>query len=190
MNLRTLVLVCVAGIALLFSGAGVWADNIDFSCSLSPSTPCSGTITSEGSGNFSTTGISVYNDSGPYSSSSAPFMLIFDMAAGTISIDGTGANTGQNLVGVITSAFSAAGATTTDVSFTADWPSIPTAVQTFLGTPTGTDSGFVIALSSTDAPLSVDVAITPAPEPGSLALLGVGLAAFAGLRRRKMVQTA
>lgn len=189
MNLRTLVLGCVAGMLLLFSGAGARADNVDFSCSLSPTAPCTGTIQQSGT-NFSTTGINVYNDSGPYSAS-VPFTLAFDTSTGSISIDGTGIYAGEDLVGVINSVISASGSTTTDISFTADWPSIPAAVQSLLGSPTGTDSGFVIELSSTGAPQSVDVLITPdppapAPEPGSLALLGFGLAAFAGMRRRKL----
>jgi hypothetical protein len=188
MGIRTLGIVFAVAILLLFTGTAVRADNVDFMCGLGSSSACSGSIQQSG-GDISTTGITVYNDSGPYTAT-VPFTLTFDVVAGTLSIVGTGAYSGEDLIGQITSSSSSAGATTTDVSFVAVWPTLPTSVQSLLGSATGEDSGFVIAMTNTGAAQSVDVVITPdpvpAPEPASLTLLGVGLAAFAGIRRRKL----
>ncbi len=180
--LKKLALTCTA--AILLAGTAAWADNIDFTCSLSLTEHCTGSITQSGS-NYSTSGISVFNDSGPYSAS-VPFELIFNTAVGAISIDGTGIYSGKNLVGDITSFSVSKGKTTTDLSFTAVWPTLPALVQTELGSVTGLDSGFVIALNKKGKAQSVDVVITPTPEPGSLALLGSGLLAIGGLLRRKL----
>jgi len=59
-------------------------------------------------------------------------------------------------------------------------------VQAQLGTATGRDSGFVIALTSTGATQSVDVLITPTPEPPSVFLFvgGMALVAIKFLRLR------
>jgi hypothetical protein len=179
---------CIAAfIWLLLSAPGVLAQtNVDFECSLSPTTHCTGTVVKSGS-NFSTTGISVFNDSGPYTTTLANhFTLAFDTLTGTISLDGTGTFAGQNLVGHIMSFSSATGGTTTTVNFVVDWPTLPPAVQAQLGTPTGLDAGFVIALTTTGAAQSVDVLITPTPEPPSFFLWmgGIVLVAIKSLRLR------
>lgn len=166
------------------------ADNLDFTCSLSKTAQCSGTVIKSGS-NYSSTGIDVFNDSGPYSAS-VPFILSFDTANDTISIDGSGIYAGQNLIGDITGFSVLTGKTTTDVSFTADWPTLPAAVQAMLGTHTGQDSGFVIYLTKgrqAGSPQSVDIVITPGPtpEPGSLILLGSGLVGLGGVLRKKLL---
>ena len=183
MSSRNIVFACAAGMLILLSGAGARAESVDFSCSLSLMTPCSGTILQSGS-NYSSNGIDVFNDSGPYNSS-VPFELMFNTATGVVKIDGTGIYAGQDLVGEMTGFSTMSGHTTTDVSFTAVWPTIPPLVQAQLGSLTGTDSGFVIALKGTGSAQSVDVLITSTPEPGSLAMLFAGLAAIgASLRRR------
>lgn len=180
--------ICIAAlIGLLLSVPGVQAQtNVDFECSLSPTTHCSGTVVQSGS-NFSTTGINVFNDSGPYTTNTANhFVLAFNTLTGTISLDGTGTFAGQNLVGHIVSFNSATGSTTTTVNFVVDWPTLPPAVQAQLGSPTGRDSGFVIALTSGGATQSVDVLITPTPEPPSVFLFvgGMLLVAIKFLRLR------
>jgi hypothetical protein len=185
---RKLLPVCVAAfIWLLLSAPGVLAQtNVDFECSLSPTTHCTGTVVRSGS-NFSTTGISVFNDSGPYATTPANhFTLAFNTLTGTISLDGTGAFTGQNLVGHIVSFNSAIGGTTTTVNFVVDWPTLPSAVEAQLGSATGTDAGFVIALTSTGATQSVDVLITPTPELPTFFLFmgGIVLVAIKSLRPR------
>lgn len=163
------------------------ADNVDFDCNASN---CAGTVATSMSGDTYTNGlgITVYNDQGPYSST-VPFNLAFDTTAGTISLTGTGSLSGEVLNGTINSMTGpASGTTTTDLSLFATWWGLPTAVQSFLGTPTGIDSAFVIYLSSTGAASSVDVFITPTPEPGTLLLFGTGMLLCAGLlRRRKAV---
>ena len=187
MSLKKLALTCAA--VMLLAGTAAWADDIDFDCSLGTADACTGTITKSGS-NYSTSGINLYNDSGPYSST-VPFTLVFNTLTSSVSIDGTGADLGQNLLGHITSFSVANGKSTTDLSFTAVWPTLPPLVQAFLGTKTGIDSGFVITSSLVTSKkggkaASGDVLITSTPEPASLALFGSGLLAIGGVLRRKL----
>ena len=187
MRLKKLALTCAAALFLAVTAA--WAGDIDFDCSLNPADACTGTITKSGS-NFSTSGINVYNDSGPYSST-VPFTLAFNTATGSVSIDGTGIYAGQDLLGDINSFSVTAGKSTTDLSFTATWPTLPPLVQTFLGSSAGIDSGFVITSSVVTSTkpgeaASGDILITPTPEPGSLALFGSGLLAIGGALRRRL----
>jgi len=174
---------------MLLVGTAAWADDVDFGCSLNPADACTGTITKSGS-NYSTSGINVYDDSGPYSDT-VPFKLIFNTLTGSVSIDGTGAYAGQNLLGHITSWNLSNGTTTTDFSFAAVWSTLPPLVQTFLGSKTGVDSGFVITSSLVSGcgggkAASGDILITSTPEPASLALFGSGLLAIGGVLRRKL----
>lgn len=178
-----------ASMTLALASAAAKANDIDFTCTLSKSAQCSGTVTKSGS-NYSSTGIDVFNDSGPYSAS-VPFVLAFNTASDTISINGTGVDAGQDLVGNMTAFSILTGKTTNSVSFTADWPILPPTVQAELGTPTGEDSGFVIYLTTArgaGSPQSVDVVITPssAPEPSSLLLLALVAFGFGGLAGRKL----
>ena len=96
------------------------------------------------------------------------------LSGATISIGGTGIYAGQDLTGDISAFSLLAGKTTTDVSFTADWSTIPPLVQGQLGTATGQDAGSVIYLNTGSAQ-SVDVLITPAPAPEPSSLLPLGL---------------
>lgn len=181
-----IVVAVLASVLLL--APGVFAQtNVDFFCSLGGSTACTGAVAHTGT-NFSTSGINVYNDSGPFTAT-VPFTLAFNTTSGSISIDGTGIYAGMNLIGKIISFASSFGGTSTDFSLVADWPTLPTAVQTQLGTSTGMDSGFVIYLTSNGAAQSVDVLITPrispTPEPASMLLVGSGLLAIGGLLRRR-----
>ena len=187
MRLKRLALTCAA--AMLLAVTAAWASDVDFDCSLNPADACTGTITKSGS-NYASTGINVYNDSGPYSDT-VPFTLIFSTLTGKVSIDGTGAYAGQNLLGDIVSWSASNGVKTTDLSFTAVWPTLPSAVQTFLGSKTGIDSGFVITSSLVSGcgggkAASGDILITSTPEPASLALFGSGLLAIGSVLRRKL----
>ena len=159
------------------------ADNVDFDCNLSN---CGGAIvTAAGDTHTTGAGIGVYNNSGPYSST-VPFDLAFDTTAGTISLTGTGSLTGQVLQGTINSIWGpVSGTTTTDLSLFATWWGLPATVQSFLGTPTGVDSAFLIYLTGNGAASSVDVLMTPTPEPGTLLLFGTGMLLCAGLLRRR-----
>ena len=178
-----------AATILALASVSAKANNIDFACSLNKSAYCSGAVTKSGS-NYSSTGIDVFNDSGPYSAS-VPFVLSFNTATDSISIDGTGIYAGQNLVGDITAFTALPGV----VSFTADWPILPSLVQGQVGAPTGQDAGSVIYLSTgPGSAQSVDVLITPAPapEPGSLflALVGSGLVGIGSFLRGKLTSRA
>jgi len=189
MRLKRLALTCAA--AMLLAVTAAWASDVDFDCSLNPADACTGTITKSGS-NYASTGINVYNDSGPYSST-VPFTLAFNTATGSISIDGTGIYAGQNLLGNINSFSVINGLSTTDLSFTATWSTLPPLVQTFLGSKTGIDSGSVITSSvvkvgEAGKAASGDILITPTPEPASLALFGSGLLAIGGALRRKLLR--
>jgi PEP-CTERM motif len=92
MTLKKLALTCAA--AMLLAGTAAWADGIDFDCTKKT---CTGTVTQSGS-NDNTTGIHIYDDSGPYISPVATFYPIFNTATRTISVDGTGHYSGQDLV--------------------------------------------------------------------------------------------
>jgi len=178
--------------SLLLIAPGVFAQtNVDFFCSLGGSSACTGSVAQSGT-NFSTSGITVFNDSGPFTAS-VPFTLAFNTTAGSISLDGTGMDAGVNLIGKIISFASSNGGSSTGFSIVADWSTLPSAVQAQLGTSTGTDSGFVIYLNKTGAAQSVDVLITPnvspTPEPASMLLVGSGLLAIGGLLRRRRVTT-
>ena len=187
MRLKKLALTCTA--AMLLAVTAAWASDVDFDCSLDPAAACTGTITQSGS-NYSSSGINVYNNSGPYSKT-VPFTLAFNTITGSVSIDGTGIYAGQNLLGDITSWSVTNGVKTSDVSFTAVWPTLPPLVQAFLGSKTGIDSGFVITsslvtLKRGGKAASGDILITSTPEPASLALFGSGLLAIGGALRRKL----
>ncbi len=168
--------------ALLLFVPLVQAANVDFSCT--PAT-CTGTVVSSG-GNYSSTGITVFNNNGPYPATDV-FSLAFDTSAPFPNISITGVtDPTQVLLGNILSFTALSGSTTTTFGFHAVWPVLPLAVQAQLGTPTGTDTGFAIYLNVSGAAQSVDVLITPTPEPGTLALLfGTGLLGLGTYLRRR-----
>lgn len=155
---------------------------LDFACSGVSS--CNGNIVSLPGGNFSTTGITVTEGSGFYAPGSQ-FTMAFDTSAMTISLTGLGALSGEVFTGVITSFQPIVANSTVDINFLADWPVIPTDVQTYFNTTSGYDSGFAIFLSSSNAANSVDVTITPAPEPAAPLLLSAALIGLGLLVKRK-----
>lgn len=157
------------------------ADGIDFTCNTGAS--CGGTVTQNGSNFSSIGGINLFSSTGPYSSS-VPFILKFDTSNSSISLSGTGIYTGENFVGTILN-FGSFGVSTTDVALSAFWGGLPASIQALFGTTQGMDSGSVIFLTGTGGAQSVDVFITPTPEPAALALFGTGLLWCGGLLRRR-----
>ena len=155
---------------------------VDFSCNLAT---CSGTVTNPSAGDFSGTGISVTESSGSgFTASTDTFTLAFDTLSGMISITDNGPGA-EDFSGTITSFVPSNGSTTGNLTLYADWTTIPSDVQAYFNTLTGTDSGAVtFVLSSGDA-TSVDVTITPAPEPGVLLLSCAGLLGLGLMLKRR-----
>jgi len=178
-----LLLTGVAVLVAALSAQTARADAVylDFSCS--GVTNCNGNVTAS-AGNYSTTGITVTEGSGFFPAGSL-FTLAFDTSAATISIIGQGGLSGEVFTGVLTNFQALTGNSTTDVNFMADWPTIPADVQALFGTPTGTDTGFAIFLSTSGAVSSADVTITPTPEPAAPVLLSIGLLGLGFLMKRK-----
>jgi len=179
-----LLLTGIAVLVAALSAQTARADDIylDFACS---GAPCNGTIVQAPDGGYSTTGITVTEGSGFYAPGSL-FTLAFDSDSGAISIVGQGALSGEVFDGTITKFTPGSGNATITLSFLADWPVIPTDVQSYFNTPTGYDSGFAIFLSSTDSVTSADITITPAPEPAAPILLTAGLLGLGFVMKRKV----
>ncbi len=151
------------------------ASNVDFNCT--PSN-CTGTVTQSGP-NFSSAGISLFNNTGTYSSA-VPFLLLFDTSTGAVSLSGTGVLTGENLLGTITSFAPFSGG----VGMSVNWTTLPGAVSSQLGTSAGVGVTSVIFVPG-GAAASVDLLIMPTPEPSALLLLGSGLLAAGSFLRRR-----
>ncbi len=139
---------------------------------------CSGSVSSLTGGNFSTTGIRVTSpDFG-----SERFNLTFNTRTGAISLVGSA---GDTLSGRIASFFANTNFGLTTIDFTAvNWTHLTSGVVAALGSAQGNGVGIVIELSSRRA-VSVDVPVTPVPEPGTLGLFGASLTFIGGIVRRK-----
>lgn len=180
-----LPLLCLT--ALVSFAPAAQAGNVDFTCAGVGSLPgqCSGTVI-QTNGDFSTSDTVVWNATGEYASNVA-FTLAFDTSAGTISItDGT-----NTLVGTINgfSSSTNTNAAQTFVQLDVVWTSLPLAVESALGGPQGLSpfSTVIVAIDTSGnlQPQSVDILISPTPEPTTMILFGSGLLAGAGFLRRK-----
>jgi hypothetical protein len=181
LSLGRITLISIGLLVLPLFGQPVRADGIDFTCNTGAG--CGGTVTQDGSNFSSTGGINLYNSTGQYSSI-VPFTLKFDTFTGSITLTGTGIYAGENFVGNITN-FLSLGASTTDVAMAAFWGGLPSSIQALFGTTQGLDTASVIYLTGTGAAQSVDIVITPTPEPAALALFGTGILWCGGLLRRR-----
>lgn len=176
------VILMLALALLLVPVAAMAGPVADFGCIGGNATvPCSGTVTNN-SGTYVGTGINLWNGQ-PYGGAS-PFVLAFNSSTHAITISGTGGFSGQNLVGTIT-AFQVFGGSTLDIA--ANWTTLPSILQTYLGASTGVSNGSVhINLSLTDGNVvSADIPVTT-PEPASLGLLATGLLGLGASFRRKI----
>jgi hypothetical protein len=169
---------------LLFVVSPVYvkADQIDFSCNLGSVQPCTGKI-AVSSGDYFSKGIDIEEDHGPFSTT-VPFELVFDTAMKTISIDGTGVDKGLNLIGTLDSFNVLNHGGTSDISFAVDWTKLAPAVQSFLGSKTGSGTGSTLTISLVEPGHpgkvgSADFVISPTviPEPGTISLFAIGLLA-------------
>jgi len=154
---------------------------VDFSCNLAT---CTGTVTNPSAGDFSGSGITVAESSGSgFTASTDKFTLAFDTLSDTISITDNGPGT-DDFSGTITSFVASDGSTTGNLTLYADWTTLPSDVQAYFNSLTGTDSGAVTFILSSGAATSVDVTITPAPEPGVLLLCCAGLLGLGFMLKR------
>lgn len=163
------------------------ADNLDFQCGTGGSF-CAGTVT------FSATG----TGSGAVTSASTPsitnvveaflhfpgntFTLAFNTTAGTMSLT----HMSDTLSGTFSGFGSFCSSLQCAITASVFWDSLSPSVQAALGAPQGIDVATIGWDRATGAVTSVDISITPIPEPSSLALFGTGLIGIAGLIRRKL----
>jgi len=155
---------------------------VDFSCNLAT---CTGTVTNPSAGDFSGSGITVTESSGSgFTASTDTFTLAFDTLSGMISITDNGPGA-EDFSGTITSFVPSGGSTTGNLTLYADWTTIPSDVQAYFNSLTGTDSGAVTFVLSSGAATSVDVTITTAPEPGVLLLCCAGLFGLGLMLKRR-----
>lgn len=182
---RTIVVALFVALTIIGVGAvGAHASIVDFSCSVSLPTICGPSTLSISNSIYSASGIETWN-ANPYTTAS-DFLLAFNSGTGAISLTGQGTWVGENLSGTFSGFAAVDDGTFTTLTLTnTAWSSLPSAVQTALGSPTGIDTGTLIFFDSGLTAKSVDVAIAPTPEPTSLALFAPGLLGLVAMMRRR-----
>jgi len=176
---RVVLIGLVFLVAFLFAPAAKADSFIDFACPTGQA-PCTGTVTLSGA-NFSGSGIVLDASSSPaggFPSDGGAFTLGFDTSTGMIQLIGPGS---EDFYGLITG-FSAPVSGLIDM--TASWGTLPADAQTFLNSSSGLSTGFVIYLTDSGTPTSVDFTVV-APEPASLLLLCAGILALGLMLKRK-----
>jgi hypothetical protein len=158
------------------------ADNLDFQCGTGGSF-CAGTVTFSGTVT-SASATSITNVVEAFNHfPGKTFTLAFNTGLGTMSLN---SGSGDTLSGTFSSFGSFCGSVECSITVSVFWDTLSASVAAALGAPQGIDLAHIGWNRDTGAVTSVDISITPIPEPSSLALFGTGLIGIAGLIRRKL----
>ncbi|HEV2304665.1 MAG TPA: PEP-CTERM sorting domain-containing protein [Candidatus Acidoferrales bacterium] len=155
------------------------AGSVDFACGAPASNACTGTVTTSGSGGFTTAGIGLQSSFDGTDMFTATFTTD-SSGMGSISISDTnGDSVSGNIVNTTMSSFGDDETLTFDVN----WTSLSSSVQSALGASSGIGESTVEFSISGTGVNSADLHIgstgtgphPPVPEPSTLVLLGTGL---------------
>jgi len=193
---KRMVPVVVGLFVLPLFAQNVKANTLDFSCVSIAS--CNGTITDVFSGgtfvsSSDLTGITLINGQGPADDQGLSFTFLFDTsilvppAPANIVLQEQGGDNSV-LAGTILSATGSQVGGFDNIILTVLWTGMSADFANFLGSPNGIGFADNIVLTVNGAAQSVDVAISPTPEPSSLLLLGSGILSFGGLLRRRILR--
>ena len=187
-------------VGLLLAAPGVLGQtSVDFFCNAAPSSACTGTIVQStfsrlglSTTAFSSSGITLFNDNGPFSSTT-PFTLSFDTATflaqtffGEMRIAGNGVDFRALTVSTAGGGTGPYTLPTSSLSFAFSFSYQPYGSK-IIGEPGQAESGqaVMVYFPRTGAVESVDLVITPTPEPASMLLVGSGFLAMGGMLRKR-----
>lgn len=169
-----LAVACLLAVSVFVPRAN--AGSIDFSCGANP---CTGTVTGSTSTGFTTSGIGLLSSFDGTDMFTATFTTN-SSGTGSISISDTN---GDSLSGSISATTVTTAGDDESLTFSVNWTTLSSTVQTALGASSGVGISFVNFSISTGAVTSADLHLSsggsspgsPTPEPSTLLLLGTGL---------------